>query len=820
VTTVKKETAGPLIGQRISRKEDPRLLTGRARFLEDIRLPGMLCARVLRSPHAHARITKIDREQARRMPGVHAVLAGRDIAGKVVPWGHQTQGLPEGERMPFALDKVYYEGQEIAAVAAETKHQALDALEAIEVEYEMLPAVVDVEEAMKPGAPQVIEHIDYPNGDGNVFDVYRARIGDAAAAEQEADAHVRGVFITNRPHGSALEVHGCVADYDPNVGQLRIYSSTQSVYLLRDLLSESLQIPANRIRAIALDVGAGFGSKADLFQYEVIASILSIQLGRPVQLVLSRAEVFRATTARCNQVRYAELSVKSDGTIIGYRDHVVHNAGAVSMWGNQILSLGTHIGLSAYPIPNVHVDGYAVHTNTTSGGALRAFGVPQTVFAVESLVDMAAEAIGMDPAELRLKNVLTDDQCPHRNPMGHNIDSTSISECIKKATEEIGWEEGRREKKPGEGFGMAIALKHTSCRHPCVDTDLSSVRLKVETDGTVTVHSSDVPHGQGHETMLSQIVGDILGVPFEKIQVHCADTETSLFGLGTWGSRSAAVLGAACQRAAEEVRQQMLTIASHLVEASPEDLVVDNERVFVSGAPERGLTIPELAGVAAFATHSLPPDVSPGSLQATATYDTPTDILTEDSYGNITVTYSGAAHCARVHVDSETGVWKILDYVMAHDSGAVVNPLIVDGQHQGGFLHGFGMAFGEGVVYDADGHMLNPSFALYLAPYAPELPDLSNLHEIPAPSRVVPGGRKGAGESATSPPPPAIANAIYDAVGIRFTLLPITPDHVLAALKEKERRGVDTLTYPFDVESAPGPHAWHDGSGAGEAAQS
>jgi carbon-monoxide dehydrogenase large subunit len=809
VATVEKETAAqPLTGQRIPRKEDARLLTGRARFLEDIRLPGMLIARVLRSPHAHARITKLDVERARTMPGVHAVLTGPDVDGKVVAWGHQTQGLPEGERLPFALDKVYYEGQEIAAVVADTKYQAMDALEEIDVEYELLPAVVDVEAAMDPAAPQVIEHIDYPNGEGNVFDVYRARIGDIGVAEQEAAAHVRAAFITNRPHGSALEVHGCVADYDSNIGQLKIFSSTQSVYLLRDLLSESLRIPANRIRAMAVDVGAGFGSKADLFQHEVIASILSMMLGRPVQLVLSRAEVFRATTARCNQVRYSELFVASDGEILGYRERIHHNAGAVSMWGNQILALGTHIGLSAYPFPNVHIDGYAVHTNTTSGGALRAFGVPQTVFAVESLVDMAAEAIGMDPAELRLRNVLTDDQCPHRNPMGHYIDSTSISECIKKATETIRWEEGRCEKKPGQGLGMAIALKHTSCRHPCVDTDLSSVRLKVETDGTVTVHSSDVPHGQGHETMLSQIVGDILAVPFDKIQIHSSDTETSLFGLGTWGSRSAAVLGAACQKAAEEVREKMVMIAAHLLEASPDDLEVANDRVHVAGSPDRGMGIPELAGVAAFATHALPPDVSPGSLQATATYDTPTDILTEDSYGNITVTYSGAAHTARVEVDTETGFWRILDYVMVHDSGNVVNPLIVDGQHQGGFLHGFGMAWGEGVTYDDEGHMQNASFATYLAPYAPDLPDLTNLHEIPAPSRVVPGGRKGAGESATGPPPPAIANALYDATGIRFTMLPITPDHVVAALREKERRGVDSLTYPFDMPSAPGPHAW------------
>jgi len=806
------------VGKPMRRKEDLRLLTGRARFLEDIRLPGMLYVRVLRSPHAHARITRLDVERARQMPGVRAVLTGRDIAGKVVAWGHQTQGLPEGARLPFAVDKVTYEGQEIAAVAADTKHLAQDAVEAIEVEYELLPALVDPEAAMADDAPLVIEHVEFPNGHGNAYDVYRARIGDIDEAKRQAAVHVKGAFVTNRPHGCALEVHGAVADFDPRAGQLTIYSSTQSVYLVRDLLAECLRIPANRIRGVAVDVGAGFGSKADLFQHEVIASILSMMLGRPVQFVLSRSDTFRATTARCNQVRYAELFAAQDGTILGYRDRVIHNTGAANMWGNQILPLGTHIGLSAYPIPNVHIDGYSVHTNTIAAGALRAFGVPQTIFAVEQLVDMAAHELGMDPAELRLKNVPRDEQCPMLYPMGHSIDSTSIAECIKKAAEEIGWD--AREQAPGVGYGMAIALKHTSCRHPSIDTDLSSVRMKIETDGTVSVYSSDVPHGQGHQTMISQIVSDILGVDFDRIEVHSSDTETSVFGLGTWGSRGAAILGGAVQRSAEQVREKMLKVASHLLEVSPEDLEVGGDRVSVRGVPDRGLAVAEIAGVTGYATHSLPPDVSPGSLEATATYDSPTDLLTENSYGNISVTYSGGAHAAKVKVDLDTGVWKITDYVMVHDSGVVVNPLIVDGQHQGGFLHGFGMAFGEGIVYDDDGRVANPSFATYYAPYAPDVPDISRLHEIPAPSRVVPGGRKGAGESATSPPSPAIANALYEAIGIRFTMLPITPDHVLAALREKERRGVETLTYPYDVADAPGPHAWRGSAGGAEGGES
>ncbi|MGD9762390.1 MAG: xanthine dehydrogenase family protein molybdopterin-binding subunit [Candidatus Binatia bacterium] len=798
------------MGRPLRRKEDVRLLTGRARFLEDIRLPGMLYARILRSPLAHARIRRIDTGRAKALLGVHAVISGRDVADAIDPWGHRMQGLPAGERYPFAIDKVIYEGQEVAAVAADTDYQARDGIEAIAVEYEELPVVVDPEEAMRDDAPLIQETIRYERGRGNAFDVYTARIGNIDEARAQADVAVRGAFVTNRIVGAALEHHGCIADYDGATDKLTIYTSTQSVYLIRDLLAETMRMPANRVRVIAVDVGAGFGSKADLFPHEVIATILSLQLARPVRLMLSRADVFRATTARCNQVRYAQLYATKDGRIIGYKDHVVHNAGAASMWGNQVLSLGTHIGLTSYPFPNVYVDGYSVHTNTIPGGALRGFGVPQTVFALESLVDMAAEAAGIDPVEFRLRNVVRAEQCPFTNPMGHVIDSTSLAECIAKAAEAIEWQRHRREKKPYEGVGIAIGMKHTAGRHPCVDTDLSAARLKLETDGTISVYSGDVPHGQGHQTMLSQIVGDAVGVSYDRIEVISADTETSLFSLGTYGSRAAAVLGAAVQRAAEILCERILRLAGHLLEVSPSDLEIRDDTVFVRGVPGKSITVAEVAGVPAFATHKLPPDVPPGSIEAVYTYDTPTQILTANSFGNIAPTYSGAAHAARVRVDPGTGRWTILDYAMAHDSGSVVNPLIVGGQHHGAFLHGFGMAFGEGVVYDQQGHMLNASFASYLAPYAPDLPDLSKAYEVPAPSTVVPGGRKGAGESGTGPVPPAIANALYHAIGVRFTSLPITPDKVLDALREKEARGVATLTYPYDVPSAPGPHAWPD----------
>lgn len=787
---------GPLIGQPLPRKEDARLLTGAGRYVEDLHPAGMLYAKILRSPVAHARLRSVDTSRAAGMPGVRAVLTGGDIAGHVQYWGHQTQGLEAGERFPFAVDKVLYAGQEIAAVAADSRWLAEDALEAIDVDYEPLPVMIDLEQAMRPDAPVVIEGRHYRFRQGNAYHHYQARVGDIEASARHAAAVVNARFVTIRPHGVPLESHGCLADYDTRTGRLTIYSSTQGVYLVRDLIAEVLGLPATRVRVIAVEVGAGFGNKADLFPHEVIAALLSMQVGRPVQLILSKPEVLAATTARCNQIRNSELHVAADGTILGWRERILHNAGGGSMWGNQVLPLGTHIGLSAYPVPNVHIDGYAIHTNTVPGGALRGFGVPQTVWAVEQLVDMAAERIGMDPADMRLRNVLRDEQCPFETPLGHQIDSTSIATCIESVVEASEWKRHRADPAPGEGIGMALCLKHTSCRHPDIDTDMSSVRIRVETDGTVTVYSSDVPHGQGHETMLSQIVADALGASFDKIVVKSSDTDNSLFGLGTWGSRAAAVLGAAAMHSAEAVRDKALRIAAHMLECDTVDLDIADGTIFVRGTPSASTTLTDVAVTAAYHTHLLPADASPGSLEATFTYDTPTEIMAPDGTGNITVTYSGSAHVARVRVDHETGEWWIVDYHIASDSGSIVNPLIVEGQQQGAFLHGYGWVRGESLVYDADGRLRDPNLATYLAPYATEVPELHHITEHPAPSRVVPGGRKGAGESGTSVAAPTIANALYHATGVRFTEMPITPDKVLAALAEKKRRGVASLTWP------------------------
>ena len=798
-----------LVGQSVPRKEDLALLTGTARFIDDIKLPGMLYAKILRSEVAHARIRSVDTSAARKMPGVIDALTGADLAGKVKPWGDMMQDLLVGDHTPFAVDKVLYEGQELAAVVAETKYLALDALEEVAVDLEVLQPFVDPEEAIAPGAGLIQEGISYEFGDGNIFDRYRVRIGDIEAARDDADVIVRQRFTTNRQAGAALDPHGCVASYDSFTRELTIYSSTQSIYMVRDVLADVLQIPRNKVRVIVPEVGAGFGSKAQIFPYEVIASIFSMRLGRPVHLVLGRKEIFQSGTARNAQVRYAELMCKRDGRITGYRDYVVHNTGAMSVWGNQVLHIGTNVGMLPYPIPNIRVDGDIVHTNTAPGGALRGFGIPQTIWAKEQLVDMAARELGLDALEMRARNVVRPETFPFRTPMGQVIDSTSIYDCLQKSAEAIGWTEAKTSPVPYEGVGLAVSMKYTSCRHPSFDTDLSAVRLRLETDGTVTIYSSDVTHGQSHATMLAQIVADGLGVGFEKITLAQPDSVTSPFGLGTYASRGAAVLGTACRMATERLREKVLTIAAHVLEASLDDLEIGNDRVYVKGLPDSGLYLEILASFAAYRTHQLPPGFEP-TLEAIATYDTPTEREGADGSGNLSVTYSSAAHAARVRVDPETGLVRVIDYAMAHDTGVVINPLVVEGQHQGGFLMGLGMVLGEDYLYDGNGHLTNASFKDYLAPTATDLPELTKIFEIPAPSLTIPGGQKGAGESGTGPVPAAVGNALFDATGVRFTSLPITPQKVLLALREKDRQGTETFRYPDDMPDFTGPRTYAD----------
>lgn len=771
------------VGQRLLRKEDYRILTGHSRFVADMKLPGMLYGKILRSPFAHARIRSIDKRKAEQLEGVAAVLVGEDIKDTVSAWGQIATGWPEGDHRALTVGKVRFVGDEVAVVAASSPYIAMDALELIDVDYEELPVYVDPEIAMKPEAALI--HADLAAKgfiEGNILWRYKLRAGDIEEAAKRADVTVSGRFYTNRPVCNALEPHGCLASYDPYNDKLTLWSSTQVAHLIRDSLSEVLRRAANSIQVIVEDMGGGFGSKADLFSHEVLASYLSLITKRPVQIILDRAEVLAATTSRCAQIHYAELMVKRDGSFIGFRDKIIQDQGAYCSWGNQVLQIGPHTGLLPYKIPNVWVDGIDVYTNKIPGGAYRAFGVPQTAFVRDSLVHMASVKLGIPPEKLMLKNTVKGAECPYTMPCGQEIDSTGIDKCIEKVVAEVARLKWRENLKPYQGIGFGTTVKHSSGRHPQIDTDYDSVRVRVETDGTVTVFTSCCPHGQGQETTLAQICADGLGVSFDKVRVHGGDSDGP-HGLGTYGSRTMAITGTALKRACDVIRRKLGQVAAFRLEVGDSDLEFGEDSVWVKGVPSKKISVLEIAILCHFHSHDLPPGMEAGPIEAVASYDSPTGRPNKDGQGNFVPTYCGAAGAGLIQVDPGTGKVTVLDYVMADDPGVAINPMIVEGQHQGSVAFALGQPLGEGLVYDNDGQLLNGNYRDYYIPLATDVPDLSKLYDCGVPSLVTALGQKGAGESGNVPPFPIIANGIYEAIGIRFTELPITPDKILLAMK-------------------------------------
>nr|CAD61045.1 quinaldine 4-oxidase large subunit [Paenarthrobacter ilicis] len=786
---VESISAPKMVGQAIPRKENAGLLTGAALFVDDVVLEGMLHAKILRSPTAHANLLSVDASRARTMPGVHDVVTGPEMTGVLKRFGGLVKGLPFNDRIVMADDKVVFEGQEIAAVAAESPYEAWDAVEAIKVAYDELEPVVDIEFAASSEAKAIWDY----NGT-NVWENYKLKIGDAQSAHGAVT--VGGKFRTNRPAAVAMEPHVCIADFDRITKSLTLYTSTQFTHLLVGIIADVLQIPPAKVRVATLNVGGSFGSKGDLFPHEVIACLLSLRTGRPVKLVLSREEVFKAVGGRCAQVTTAELKMDQDGSIVSYGAKVLHNTGAVSPFGGQIMKIGLHIGMLPYPIPNIDINASAVSTTTISGGPVRGFGVPQVLFVKEQLIDMAAEELGLDPIEVRLKNIPANAEEGYVTPSGIRIDSTTAHFCLRKVADEIGWWDRHEKREAYVGYGAGLAVKYTSARHPSLDTDLSTIRLLLTPDGRVTIFSGDVPHGQGHHTMLSQIVADATGAKFDEIGLVAADTATTPFSLGTFGSRSAAVLGSAAMRAGELLAERIRTVAASIMKCPADILELRESMVWVKGSTEPALPFEAVAAVALFATSGLSGGSVAGPIEAQATYDTPTEREREDGGGNWAATYSAGAHAARVEVDPSTGQFKILDYVMAHDSGNIINPLIVEGQHHGGFAHGLAMVT-EDLQIGSDGKLLNASLATYGVLTAHDVPNLHQLYDVDVPSTVIPIGSKGAGETATGAVPAVIANALADATGIRFTRLPITPEDVVLALAEKERQGVDRLVWPL-----------------------
>jgi carbon-monoxide dehydrogenase large subunit len=778
--------ATQLIGSRIKRREDPRLIMGRATYVDDIQIPRMTYAAILRSPYAHARILSINVDKAKALPGVVTVLTGADLQGKNVPCGWTLPDMKVAPHPALAVGKVRYTGDAVAVVVAEERYLARDALDLIEVDYEPLPVVVDAEKAIQPGAPQLHEEVPQ-----NTTFVWKVAGGDIDKAFREAEVVVNERIVNQRLIPNAIEPRGMVAQYNPGSGDLTLWTGTQIPHLVRLLLSMVMGLPEQKIRVIAPEIGGGFGSKLYLYPEEVIVATLAKTTGRPVKWIEERRENYVATTHGRDHVQYVEVAAKRDGTITGLRVKCIANMGAyLSTFAPGIPTILFGLMLAGnYRIPNISCEVTGVHTNTTLVDAYRGAGRPEATYLVERAVDLTARELGIDPAEIRRRNFVPPNDFPHATATGVTYDSGNYQPTLEKALEIAGYQQLRQEqdrlRQEGKYLGIGIATYVEICGMAPSQVlgavgagagGWESATVRVHPSGKVTVYSGASSHGQGHETAFAQIVGDGLGVPFEDVEVVHGDTAQVQFGIGTFGSRSAAVGGMAAVMSVNKIEEKAKKIAAFLLEAAEADLLFEGGQFFVKGTPGRGITIQQVA-FAAYVPHKYPTGLEPG-LEATSFYD-PSNF-----------TWPFGSHVAVVEVDPETGVIKLRRYIAVDDCGRVINPLLVDGQIHGGLAQGIAQALFEEAVYDENGQLISGSLMDYAVPKADDLVNFE-LDRTETPSPVNALGVKGVGEAGTIASSAAIVNAVVDALaplGVKHLDMPLKPERVWQAIQQAQAR--------------------------------
>ncbi|MDI3257051.1 MAG: molybdopterin-dependent oxidoreductase [Kyrpidia sp.] len=768
-----------VFGTAIKRREDPRLITGNGRYTDDVQLPGMLYAAILRSPHAHARIRGINVEKAKRHPGVVAVFTGRDVAGKVAPiptaWLPPDSNIKTPAHPALAVDSVRYVGDGVAMVVAESRYVARDALELIEVDYEVLPAVVDPEKAMEKGAPAV--HEEVPD---NVAFHWQAG-SDPASAFQDAEVVVRHRFRQQRLIPNAMEPRSAVAQYNAGSGEMTVWVTSQNPHIHRFLLSNILGIPEHKLRIVAVDVGGGFGSKIPCYADEALVALAAKELGRPVKWTEDRRENFLATSHGRDEVIYAELAGKRDGTMLGLRIRMVANMGAylsTAAPGVPTILFGL-ITVGPYRIPRAHTEVYGVFTNTTPTDAYRGAGRPEATYVIERMTDLFAREIGMDVVEVRKKNLIPAEEFPYTTALGLQYDSGNYHGALQKALEMVHYEEFRKEQERLRTQGRYIGLGWSTYVEICGlgPSQIAgavgfqgglweSAAVRVHPGGKVTVFTGASPHGQGEETTFAQIVADRFGIPVEDVEVVHGDTDRIPMGWGTYGSRATPVGGSALAVAADRILEKARKIAAHMLEVSEEDVEFADGKFQVKGVPTRQVTFQNVV-LQAHLAWNLPAGVEPG-LEAQAFYDP------------VNFCYPFGAHACVVEVDVETGQIKVLRYVAVDDCGPVINPMIVEGQVHGGIVQGMGQALWEGAVYDEQGQLVTGSFMDYAMPKARFFPSFETAHTVtPAPHN--PLGVKGIGETGTIAATPAVVNAVVDALapfGVADLEMPLTPEKI------------------------------------------
>ncbi len=772
--------AGPsrLIGARIKRREDPRLIQGLSHYVDDIKLVNTLHCTFLRSDYAHADIKSINSEAAENLSGVVKVITGADIQGKVgsIPCAAEIEGLKVPDHPALAVDRVRFVGEPIAAVVATDPYIARDALDLIEVEYDELPVVVDLDKAIESDSTVI-----YDEFDDNIAFTMPLDAGDVDAAFAEADHVVSQRFVNQRLIPNPIEPRGVLAEYLPGEGTLTVWSSTQVPHHLKTILSLLLDFPEQLVRVIAPEVGGGFGSKLNVYPEEAVVAYLATQLRKPVKWIEKRSEGFTTTIHGRDQVDYVDMAVKNDGTITAIRAKLLANMGAYHQLLTPIIPVLTYLMMSgAYKIPNIKLELIGVFTNKMATDAYRGAGRPEATHIIERMVDLAAQKLGMDPKEIRFKNFPQPDEFPLEMATGVAYDSGNYQMSFNKALDAVDYASlrTRQAELRGQGryMGIGIATYAEICgMGPSVGVaggGWESGTVRIERTGKVTVLTGVSPHGQGQETSFAQIVADEYGISIDDIVVIHGDTGRQPQGIGTFGSRATAVGGAALIIATKQVKEKMAQIAAHMLEANADDLVFEDGNIFVQGSPGSAVTFADVASTAHVAVN-LPPDVEPG-LEATHFFE-PSNF-----------TYPFGAHISIVEVDPETGEIDLQRYVAIDDCGNIINPMLVDGQVHGGIAQGLGQAMYEGAVYDENGQLLTGSFMDYAIPKATQVPRFETEHTT-TPSPVNPLGVKGVGEAGTIASSPCLVNAVVDALspfGITDIDMPMTPNRVWQAIQD------------------------------------